>query len=284
MSRDELATNERRLDAQYAGFDSLRLDSSSADWTLLGDLDGRTVLDISVGFASTSIPIARRASVVLSASAALGQARLLSQLCRLRGLDNVIPLHADLDGLPLGPRSIERITMPGTLAHLGDLHPARSTVDVQVAALRTLGEILVPGGEMLIAVENQLSPGRAVVAAAQRSAGLVSSVTDSLARRARTSSAEPRVRAHLTSERGYRRMFEAAGLRDVQLFYGFNDFMHPHFIASTDHDRVITHYVRSARQGGRISSRAGLTLISLADRLGRAGTICPFFVIRATKG
>tara|TARA_R110002072_G_scaffold84226_4_gene190953 strand:+ start:479 stop:1222 length:744 start_codon:yes stop_codon:yes gene_type:complete len=222
-------------------------DAAWADWTMLADLAGKTVWDISEGPSLTAVTIARTAAYVVASNPDEQVARCMMHAARLSGRECFDVVASQPERVPVRPAGVDHIVLGGALERLPR--------DGKIERLERLAECLAPGGSLLFTADNRFSPVRS-----------------------------GRIRgAKLASESGYRTMLRSAGFGQVDVSYAFLDTRKPRFVASEVKGPMLRQYLDAARQGGGLRSRLGLAWIAWAQRLGLAGTFCPAYVVRATR-
>jgi hypothetical protein len=222
-------------------------DAAWADWTLLADMAGKAVWDISEGCSHTAVTIARTAGHVVASNPDANVARCMAHSARLVGRDNLDVIASQPEGVPVAKGRVDRILLGGALEH----HSRAAQID----RLECLVDRLAPDGSLWFTADNRLSPVRL-----GRAKG-----------------------ACLATESGYRSMLRAAGFGQVDVHYAFMDTKRPRFVATDVKGPMLRQYLDAARQGGGLRSKLGLAWIAWAHRMGMAGTFCPSFVVRASR-
>lgn len=113
----------------------------------LGDLVGRTVLDLACGVGRISVELAARGASVIAADVAPGMLRRCRRRVEEAGAgDRVALVEADAGDLPLEPDSVDDAVCMGLFEHLPPGHRRR--------ALDELGRVLRPGGRLVLEINN----------------------------------------------------------------------------------------------------------------------------------
>ena len=216
-----------------------------ADWTLLGDFVGKSVLDI--GDDCISIALASVARCVVSVGSEPSECAGLLCSASERGLGNISALCADIRQLPVAASSIERVVMVGGLGRIGRGPRGESGRVAQTRLLAALRQRLTADGEVWVITENLFTLRR--FTGERSDPGLSNGIARAGWRGALVSGIGRRRWGPALSERGYRRLFLEAGFDDFEVFYGFGDRQNMRFVSSTARRGVIRKYVEAVRQG-----------------------------------
>lgn len=248
--------------------------ASSVDWTIVGDLCERTVLDVGVGYGDGAVPIAARSRRVVYVDADYDRVRETAAAAAVHGVDNVVPVHTSLAALPLGRDSVECALVGDALKEAAEGPGGRPLKSRRRAFLRDVHAALVDGGQLCLKVENRYNPERYLARSAARLRRLRSFL-------AKTDPGgvpvEPSGSAGL-SRREWSATLAELGFDDVTTFYAPNDDRATPLFSGVDHlveelDETVTVVPDAVRPLAFAALKAS----------GRAGALSPAFVFRAAK-
>lgn len=170
-STGNLAKDVKDLDSSLEDYDTVQelenkydefgyeycVDVGRFDWLSIGELENKVVLDIGCGFGGASIYAAKRgAKAVYSIDGNLARLQFLGARAENEGYDNIFPIHADAMDLHLDRESVDVCLMVGSLEWMGVLSDAHeSPKEAQEALLSQVNDIIVPGGDLFVAIENR---------------------------------------------------------------------------------------------------------------------------------
>jgi len=276
-SFEELEKNILKLEKLSPDFSfKYCLDPRRADWTFLGDFFSKIVVDLGAGYGSISIPLARKAKLVIAIDSCLERIKFLSQIARLKNLKNVISIFGDAIKLPFRENSIDRFLMVGLLEYFGKN---------QEKLLLYLYKFLKPGGEIWIGIENKLSPiyflGRRYHDEELPFEPFLPEFLTHLLHKI-IWRRPPTVK--LRTKKGYFELLKKAGFHDIQFFYSFPDYKNPAFIASTDKEGIIFDYLQRKKwTGSDFKVKLIAKGVKILDKMNLAGIFAPTFFIKAKK-
>jgi SAM-dependent methyltransferase len=214
-----------------------------ANWHLLLPLaQSSTVLDIGAGSGAIAQVMAGCYRHVIALEPVMERIEFMKHRFRQEGLSNITLVRSDVGRLPLPPRSVDLAILNGVLEwipwSLTDGRPR----DVQVSALRTIREVLRPGGFLCVGIENRWMIDY-FMGANDPHADIpyVTILPRFLADvYARWRTGQP-YRNYLYSAGGYRRLMEEAGFADIEVYCALPSYNHPRFIIPFD-DRVFAYF------------------------------------------
>lgn len=116
------------------------------------------VLDIGSGWGPISIDFAKIAKRVYSLDTTLDNLRFLELRAKQEGINNLVPIHADLTSdeyLPFPADHLDLAIMNGVLEWVPEGCDDSDPVDIQIKTLRKVHRCLKRGGHLYIAIENR---------------------------------------------------------------------------------------------------------------------------------
>ncbi len=288
MSADEFFNSTVRLEETYRDFEyRYCLDPSRADWTLLGDFQGKVVADLGCGYGTVSIPVASRARSVISVDACQERLRFLSMVARFKGITNVFPIHGDLLNLPLRRDKVDATILFGVLEYAGTWgNNVERPETLQTRFLSQLRDYLCVGGELWIGIENRLNPRYFTGATDHGDIPFTPLMPRKIADIFTYALRRTTYRTCTYSRSGYQRLLKRAGYSDIDFYYSFPHYQRPRFIVSSDKGRLLSSYITQtgiASQASRLAYRVGLQGFELMDRFRLCGLLSPAYIISAKR-
>jgi ubiquinone/menaquinone biosynthesis C-methylase UbiE/uncharacterized protein YbaR (Trm112 family) len=127
-----------------------------ADFRFLMSLDeNATVLDVGSGWGNIAIAFARTSRLVFALDTTLANLQFVKIRAHQEGLYNVEPLLGDAASLPLPPESCDGVLMVGVLEWVPWGREDGTPRDLQTRALAEACQVLRPGGQLYVAIENR---------------------------------------------------------------------------------------------------------------------------------
>jgi SAM-dependent methyltransferase len=226
-------------------------DASRADWRVLLPLDrARTVvLDVGAGWGANSFGVAADVACVVAVEKIGERIDWIAARAREDGVENLIPVRAELQWLPFAPGSFDVVVANGVLewAGLADPEPqggrSASPRVLQEQFLRRLEALLRPGGWLYVGIENRF--GRMFLMGAPDHQGLrftslmpkpVASAYTAFRAIAspRTPDIQRDYRTWIYSLSGYRRLLENCGFADVRAYAAIPGYNRPSTLVPLD--------------------------------------------------
>lgn len=284
LSLEEFLADTERLEKRYKDYVyDYCLNPWRADWMSLGDFSDQIILDLGCGYGSVSIPIAsRRPKLVIAIDATLERVKFLSIAAKKKRVNRILPIHGNVLEMPLSPGSIDAILMVGFLEYAGGFYsrrdlPARKG---QLRFLKQVRNLICEGGAVWVGIENQLSPIHLFGRTYHGEIPFTPLLFKSMANVIHRMFTKKPYQTLLWTRKGYRRLFHAAGLESIRFYYAFPNYKNPTFIASTDDNNIISHYLTN-RVGKTYARRTLLKFVGVLDKLRLAGMFSPSFYITA---
>ena len=178
------------------------------------------VLDIGCGLGAFAVSFARTSHEVVAIDLILEHLRWIRPYSESVGTTNmVLACAGDSPHLPFAAGSFDAVVMSGVLEYVALSSPGEPRA-IQQAFLRDIARILKPQGQIYIGIENRLSYryflGRREEHTKMRFVSLLPRrLANAMHKRSR--GRELRIYTHPMS--GYRRLLDAAGFKDMQVFY-----------------------------------------------------------------
>lgn len=132
-------------------------DASRADWRVaLGVPHGARVLDYGCGLGAVSMGLAPHFGTVCASDPTPERAAFLNLRARAEDRSNVTAVAADIDTLPFPKGSFDVVVIMGVLEWTPLSFPNLTPREAELAQLRRLTEYLVPGGTLVLGIENRI--------------------------------------------------------------------------------------------------------------------------------
>ncbi|WP_117592609.1 class I SAM-dependent methyltransferase [Haloprofundus halophilus] len=218
-----------RPDFEYESW----LNPDQADWVRIEPLAGKTVLELGSRCGALTRSLARRADHVVAVDTDLDGLRFSAAMQESAETENLTLVHGDATALPLGDDQFDVVVVNGVLKHVGADESSDDPVRAQRSFLRQTRQWLRPDGRLLVSEWNRLDPVHRLAAVVP--AAVEGAVLDAGGRRR-----SPSVRLH--SERGYVRLLERAGFRNVTVSYAVPNRRSPAFVFSDE--RLLAAFLR----------------------------------------
>ena len=222
------------------------LNLDRANWQWLIDLphDSRA-LDLGAGMGTNSHALGMRFREVIALEPVLERIRFMKQRFAQEGLANVKPLRSSLWVLPFANESFDLVAMNGVLEWVpsGQQGDPR---ELQLRALRNAFNLLRPGGHFYLGIENRMCPGYLIgYPDPHCELPYVTALPRPLAHwYARRKGHKDGYRNYLYSSRGYRKLLESAGFKNIQCYVALPSYNNPRFLIPIDGD-LFSHYIRN---------------------------------------
>lgn len=291
---------ERDLAPEHPGLVPYVQHPARADWRVLLPLRRHSTvsLDIGAGWGAISFGLAPHVFRHYAVERIAERVEFIAIRKLQDGVDNLVPVRADLHSIPIAPHSLDLISVNGVLEWAGLVDPqpsaARDPRTLQEAFLDGLRLLLRPGGWLYVGIENRF--GRLFWQGAADHQGLryTSLMPRTMARaytrlRAahspRTYVTEHDYRTWTYSLRGYTQLFERCGfenLRSYAVVPGYNAPMQLIPIETTGPFLYLATLSRSPRVVGKL--RRAAHLAARATGLERQITSSYVFVAQAPGG
>jgi SAM-dependent methyltransferase len=228
---------------QVRAASSMMMNPDRANWHLLLPLPrAATVLDIGAGSGAIAHAMANCYGRVIAIEPVVERIEFMRQRFRQEGLNNVTLVRGDVGRIPLPPGSVDLAILNGVLEWIPWSVTDGRPRDVQLAALRTIREMLRPGGFLCVGIENRWMI-EYFIGANDPHADIpyVTILPRFLADAyARWRTGQP-YRNYLYSAGGYRRLMEEAGFSDVEIYCAWPSYNHPRFIIPFD-EKVFAYF------------------------------------------
>lgn len=269
-----------------------------ADWRVLFPLDReRTVsLDVGAGWGAISFGLAPHVRRHYALERVPERLEFIAIRKLQDGVENVVPLCADLHAVPLLPASLDLVAVNGVLEWAGLVDPERAPHRaprepgvLQEAFLRQLCLLLRPGGRLYVGIENRY--GRLFWRGTPDHQGLryTSLMPRALARaysrwRAarspRTFVTESDYRTWTYSLRGTRQLLERCGFQDVEAYAVVPGYNAPMQIVPLADPGAFLYLATRLQTSGLASLRRAVRVATCALHLEAQVTSCFAFTAR----
>ncbi|HZL83776.1 MAG TPA: class I SAM-dependent methyltransferase [Candidatus Krumholzibacteria bacterium] len=269
-----------------------------ADWRVLFPLDReRTVsLDVGAGWGAISFGLAPHVRRHYALERVPERLEFIAIRKAQDGVENVVPLCADLHAVPLLPASLDLVAVNGVLEWAGLVDPERAPHRaprepgvLQEAFLRQLCLLLRPGGRLYVGIENRY--GRLFWRGTPDHQGLryTSLMPRALARaysrwRAarspRTFVTESDYRTWTYSLRGTRQLLERCGFQDVEAYAVVPGYNAPMQIVPLADPGAFLYLATRLQTSGLASLRRAVRVATCALHLEAQVTSCFAFTAR----
>lgn len=245
---------------------------------LEGGQDKR-VLDFGCGYGGVSLHLSRKFGEVVSIDGSLERVKFLALLSKQEDIGNITPVcHQDVLRLPFPDASFDAVSMVGVIEYLPTSIPGVSTKTAHLKCLAEFKRVLRPGGQLLIATKNRFHYRYFLGARDHNGLRfgpiLPLRLADALLR---TLKGKP-YRIVNYSLRGYKHLFEEAGLADVSFFWAVNGYQFPDRLAEIKPGKTLVQ-----RSDLKRVSKSKQFAFMLLDYFGVLRNIIDHFVIVARK-
>ena len=161
LKRAEIVGAERALQ-EWAKINSYQLLAEyGLDWRrslcfeLTGLPEGAKILDYGCGYGAVGLSVARKCQIVYLADSTFERVRYVELRASELGLSNVKPMGVqDWKKLPIPHGSLDVIIINGVLEWVPTTRPG-DALEVQLDFLKTMKDLLRPGGKIFIGIENR---------------------------------------------------------------------------------------------------------------------------------
>ena len=269
-----------------------------ADWRVLFPLDReRTVsLDVGAGWGAISFGLAPHVRRHYALERVPERLEFIAIRKLQDGVENVVPLCADLHAVPLLPASLDLVAVNGVLEWAGLVDPERSPNRaprepgvLQEAFLRQLCLLLRPGGRLYVGIENRY--GRMFWRGTPDHQGLryTSLMPRALARAysrwrsarsPRTFVSESDYRTWTYSLRGTRRLLERCGFQDVHAYAAVPGYNAPMQLVPLADAGALLYLATRLQSTGLASLKRAVRVATCALHLEAQVTSCFAFTAR----
>lgn len=245
---------------------------------LKGGQDKR-VLDFGCGYGGVSLHLSQRFGEVVSIDGSLERVKFLALISEQEGIGNITPVcHQDVLRLPFPDASFDAVSMVGVIEYLPTSIPGISTKAAHLKCLAEFKRVLRPGGQLLIATKNRFHY-RYFLGAGDHNGlrfgpVLPLRLADAILRISR---GKP-YRIVNYSLRGYKQLFEEAGLVDLCFFWAVNGYQFPDRLAEIKPGKTLVQ-----RSDLKRVSKSKQFAFTLLDGFGVLRNIIDHFVILARK-
>ena len=122
---------------------------------LMSLADNAVVLDVGSGWGNIAVGFARDCRLVFALDTTLANLEFVAIRAQQEGLGNVVPILGDATALPLPPASCDGVLMVGVLEWVPWGRDDGTPSGLQKKALAEAFEVLRPGGQLYIGIENR---------------------------------------------------------------------------------------------------------------------------------
>jgi len=224
----------------------MMMNPDRANWHMLLPLGKESiVLDIGAESGAITEAMASFYHHVIAVEPVQERITFMRERFKQDGLPNVTLIRSNVTKLPVLPCSVDLSILNGVLAWIPCCVDEGNPRDIQIQALRRLCDLLRPGGFLCVGIENRL--------ALDYFFGTNNPHADIPYVRilprffadwyARWKTNRP-YRNYLYSVFGYRKLFQAAGFFDAQVYCALPSYNHPSFIVPFDR-KVFSYYQRN---------------------------------------
>jgi SAM-dependent methyltransferase len=237
-------------------------DPARADWRFLLPLRSSSkILQVGSDWGTIATALAVDVELVVAVTQSIEEARFLEIRAAQSGFDNIVPVVAPADALPVPFASFDGAVLSRPLA-LGSNGggPARD-----LRLLRSLRSKLRPGGFLFSGAVNRYGFADLTPSAAAIVGALVASRRDERAG---------------SSMRGYRRVLKSAGFARAEFFATLPTFHHPRAIFSLESRSPCEFFLSRVASAAR-ATRLRTSLVHLACRMGLASHLIPQYGVLA---
>ncbi|WP_368408903.1 class I SAM-dependent methyltransferase [Halorussus limi] len=258
------------------------LDPVQADWTLLGEFDEATVLEIGRGYGGISQHSLSKAAKFYLVDSSFGRLKAAAIAANTLELDSLTSVAATPLWPPFKNRSFDRIIDNGFLHCISDRTqevPGHS----QRAYLKRINSLLRTHGELYIRARNWFSPYTLL----DNTSNLSERALEIARTILRRLTSGKRLRTRRYTKRGYERLLHRAGFCEVEVAFGVPDHRSPVSIFSgidtlTAHLREqLTLVLRNRWNSLPTSIIENIVDLAMSDRLSEL--ITPALFLRAKK-
>jgi SAM-dependent methyltransferase len=264
---------------------------SRVDWLPLLAQSPQLTLDIGSGWGQTSVLLADVPGNEVVSLERIG-ARSAFQAIR-RAQERIEGLHlvnGDLMAAALPSSTFDLATFIGVLEWIGVAGAPRDPRDVQLDALRRVHDLLRPGGQVVVGIENRIGFNNFL--GARDHSGLrftslmprkIASVALELRRTSyRSNQAADAYRTYTYTMAGYRRLLDDAGFHDVRFWVSHPHYADPKCLIEADNATVGRFFDDVYRPSGAKDVVFTQMFRGLA-KLGLAAEAAPHFVMIGTR-
>ncbi len=207
------------------------LNLDRANWHRLVRLpaDSR-VLDIGAGLGTTAHALARHYREVVAVEPVLEGVRFMQQRFREEGLSNAAIVRSSIWKLPFGPESFDLVVLNGVLGWVAEGQEG-DPGELQRSALEQAFRLVRPGGYLCLGIENRFALGY-FSGDPDPHCGLpfVTILPRRIANWYANKRGQQGYRNYLHSSRGYRKLLERVGFRDLEFYIASPSYNHPRYL------------------------------------------------------
>lgn len=249
------------------------VDPRQSDWWLLGDTPEGIMLDVSGGCGSLSKIVAQQAQAILVVDDDLCRVTTAAVLADKFGLENIIPVHAPPDELPIRSETIDRVFFTG-------LYSPENRCASRIERIR---ELLVDGGKLQIRVQNRYSVRRV----ARDPLGMITeSLQEFCSIFGLTATTHESDDEYTLSRWEANRQLTESGFTDIEVEYGLPNAWRPQYLFSGV-DSLARYLQNTLRQRHMHRSQVTLWVLYISAQVfawssGLVGATAPALFLRGT--
>jgi SAM-dependent methyltransferase len=221
-------------------------DERRADWMFLADVDENSAcLDIGTGWGAVSIGLAGRCGEVHAIDATWERLRMMVLRRDQENISNLHPVYGGAElGFPFPPGSFNLVSLVGVLEWIPQWKRDLPPEECQLAALRSVRDMLKPGGQVYVAIENRTGYNYIMGRRDHNNVRFVSLMprfAADLVSRAVTGSG---YRTYQYTWLGYEKLLKRAGFEDVEFYITVPNYRDPYLYVPLDDPAAQEYFLR----------------------------------------
>ncbi len=201
------------------------------------------VLDLGCGYGKVSFELARIFKQVYSLDITIDKLFLINELTKKLKTENIYPLRANAMELPFKKDSFDAITIIGVLEWVPEFNEGKPK-DIQLEFLKRMRDILTPGGEVVIGIENRIGLQYFMGWPDHNNLIGTTLMPRFLANAYSKARGRGKYRAYTYTIKGYEKLLKKAGFKHIRFYSPLRSYRYPSYIFDLKTGNTLKYFIK----------------------------------------